>query len=83
MHKGKTLLLLMSSSSSLVFLRLTADVLGRTEPVMLTQVCLFQETLLLWLFIRLAKYFPQGWFFLLLSCVSSPSAAMLHTGDKH
>ena len=82
MHKGKTLLLLTSSSSALGFLRLIAGMLDRTGSVMPTQVWLFQETFLLWLFIRLAKYFPQGWILLSLSCVSSPSAAMPHPGDK-
>jgi len=38
MHKGKTLLLLMSSSSALGFLHLIADVLGMTGSVMLTQI---------------------------------------------
>lgn len=82
MHKGRILLLLMSSSSALGFLCLVADEPGRTGSVMSARVRLFQETLLLWLFINLAKYFPQGWFLLWLSCVSSSFAVMPCPGDR-
>lgn len=46
-----------------------------------TQVWLLEEILLLWLIILLAECFPQGWFLLSLSCVSS-SAAMPLPGDQ-
>lgn len=63
---GRTLLLVLSVNS--------ADVPGRTGSVTPTQVWLFPETLLLRLFIPLAKDFPQGWFLPSLSWVSNPSA---------
>lgn len=74
---GKTLLLSAISSSAPGFLRRAVDdVRGRAGSVLPPQVWLLQETLLPWLFIHFANNFPQGWFLFLLSCASSPHAAV-------
>lgn len=74
---GKTLLLSAISSSAPGFLRRAVDdVRGRAGSVLPPQVWLLQETLLPRLFIHFANNFPQGWFLFLLSCASSPHAAV-------